>query len=771
MKKEVVAFTAAFALLTLAFFSISGENGRSARGVGVVRSVVRGRSVPDRLLVKFKDDANGAVAEAGRVQAEYVHGLKGLKYFGRIGVHVYQTSGLFEKTLRALKRDPNVAYAEPDYLLSIDATIPNDASFGQLWGLNNIGQSGGTFDADIDAPEAWDLTTGSDSVVVAVIDTGVAYSHPDLAANMWVNPGETAGNGIDDDRNGYIDDIHGINSITGTGDPMDDHNHGTHCAGTIAAVGNNGIGVAGVCWTAKIMALKFIASSGTGANSDAIECIEYAISKGAHILSNSWGSYDYGQALKDAVDDAGAAGILFIAAAGNDGYNNDGALAHYPSSYSSPNIIAVAATNRNDALSVFSGGGSNYGAYSVDVAAPGSSIYSTIRGDTYGTMSGTSMATPHVAGLAALVKSYNFALNWMQIRDRILGGVDPLPALQGKVLTGGRINATNSLIMGDVDSYLLNVTSSPTAGAAISVSPADLDGSSSGTTDFTRRYSPYTAAVTLTAPATHLGKDFGFWRLEGSHYSGELSVTAPIDFDHDLNAFYVVPLPEAIDNAALETITGGIQNGFFGQGDTSYHGGDAAQSFVIGDSQSGYMQTTVHGPGDLSFYWRVSSESGFDFLRYWADSVEIGSISGEVDWQRVEYSLGPGPHLIQWVYSKDAGASAGSDCGWVDDVQFGGAPATLAQALDAGVSAWSTGGNGGWFYQTLYSQYDADAAQSSVLSDGQEAYLETNITGPTPLSFYWRVSSESGWDYLRFYIDNVLRKLDQRGGRLDPAEL
>ena len=507
MKRKVVAIPAVCTLLTLAFFSFSGQTARSPRREAPGSGAIHGRSVPNRLLVKFKDDAKGMPAEAGRAQVEHAHNLKQIKHFGLTDVHVYRTDGPIDRTLKALARNPNVAYVEPDYIAQIDATIPNDTYFSQLWGMHNTGQSGGTVDADIDAPEAWDLTTGNANVVVAIIDTGVAYTHPDLAANMWTNPFEIAANGVDDDGNGYVDDVYGINAITGSGDPMDDHNHGTHCAGTVAAVGNNGVGVAGVCWTAKVMALKFLASSGTGAYSDAIECIEYAVGKGAHILSNSWGSYDYSQALEDAIDAAAAAGVLFVAAAGNDGYDNDGTLRHYPSSFESPNIIAVAATDRYDHLSVFSSGASNFGAHSVDVAAPGSVITSTIRGDTYGTMSGTSMATPHVAGLAALIKSYNFALNWMQIKARVLGGVDPLAAIQGKVLTGGRINAYSSLVMPETASYLLNVSSLPATGASITVNPIDLDGGSSGTTDFSRRYAPYTS-VTLTAPTTHLGLEF-----------------------------------------------------------------------------------------------------------------------------------------------------------------------------------------------------------------------------------------------------------------------
>ena len=242
-------------------------------------------------------------------------------------------------------------------------------------------------------------------------------------------------------------------------------------------------------------------------------------------------------------------------------------------------------------------------------------------------------------------------------------------------------------------------------------------------------------------------------------------MTFPLDFDHTITAHFVLPLADAIDNAALEAITGGNRGGFYGQLATSYAGGDAAQSCDISDSESGYLQTTVHGPGDLSFYWKVSSEAGSDLLSYSVDGAQMDAISGDVDWAQVASALGPGTHVVRWTYAKNAGGSAGTDCGWVDDVQFSGAPATLAQALDLSLSAWQTGGDGGWFHQTASYQYDGDAAQSSPLADGQQTYLQTTVSGPTPLSFYWKVSSEADWDFLHFYIDGELQ--DSISGEVD----
>ncbi len=358
-----------------------------------------------------------------------------------------------DKALEILSEDPRVLYAEPDFLISLEKT-PNDLGFDSLWGLHNTGQTDGAPDADINAPEAWNISTGSGNVVVAVIDTGVDYNHPDLIDNMWNNPGETGpdglggykeNNSIDDDGNGYIDDIHGINAIIGSGNPLDDHGHGTHCAGTIGAIGNNSIGVAGVNWDVSIMALKFLKANGGGYTSDAIECIDYVImmkenGTNINITSNSWGGGGYNQALYDAIANLRDAGILFVAAAGNAGINTD-IFPHYPSSYNLTNIISVAATDHNDSLAYFS----NYGASSVDVAAPGVKINSTLLGNSYGKFSGTSMAAPHVSGLAALIASENPSYDYTNIKNLILTTVDQNQNLSNKLVTGGRVNAYNAL--------------------------------------------------------------------------------------------------------------------------------------------------------------------------------------------------------------------------------------------------------------------------------------------------------------------------------------
>ncbi len=336
--------------------------------------------------------------------------------------------------LSALRATGIAATAEPDYLVHTFAT-PNDPSFSSLWGMNNIGGTTGTADADIDAPEAWDTSTGSRDVLVGIIDTGIDYTHPDLVANSWTNPDEIPGNGIDDDNNGFIDDVHGWDFYNDDSDPMDDNSHGTHCAGTIGAVGNNGIGVAGVNWSVSLVGLKFLNSSGSGNTSDAVEAVAYANTLGVALTSNSWGGGGFSQLLKDAIDAAGTQGRLFVAAAGNNGMDTDN-WTNFPSGLDCAAIIAVAATDSADQIAYFS----NYGTISVDVAAPGVAIYSTVPNASYATYSGTSMAAPHVSGAVALLKAAYPQLQGGELKTLILSSADPLPGLAGKVATGGRLN-------------------------------------------------------------------------------------------------------------------------------------------------------------------------------------------------------------------------------------------------------------------------------------------------------------------------------------------
>jgi hypothetical protein len=274
--------------------------------------------------------------------------------------------------------------------------------------------------------------------VVGIIDTGIDFSHPDLAGTAWINPGENCtgcrANGVDDDANGYVDDWRGWDFVNNDNDPFDDHGHGTHVAGTIAGLGNNGVGVAGINWTGRVAALKFLDWFGSGTMADAVRALDYATENGIRVTNNSWGGSEFSQALLDAIERFGAAGGLYVAAAGNESLDTD-TTPMYPGAYSSSAIISVAATDSRDGLASFS----NHGRTSVDLGAPGVSIYSTLPGNTYDWWSGTSMATPHVAGAAALVKAARPGASSMAIKALLLRTVDAKSSL-ADTTTGGRLN-------------------------------------------------------------------------------------------------------------------------------------------------------------------------------------------------------------------------------------------------------------------------------------------------------------------------------------------
>ena len=428
---------------------------------------------PDRLLARYKPQVDPLVAGRGLAPL----GMKvhaSLRRFPQLVVLETVPAGVDNnRSVAARRRDLRgrmeklrasglFEYVEPDYRLHA-RVAPTDSAFvsGVLWGLRNQGFYGGVPGADIQATNAWNITTGSTNVIVAVIDTGIRYTHHDLAAQMWHNPGEIAGNGADDDQDGYVDDVYGINAINGSGDPNDDNGHGTHVAGTIGAAANDGNPHVGVAWQVQLMACKFLTAEGEGYTSDAITCINYAVDKGARIINASWGGDSYSQALFDAIAAAGTHGVLFVAAAGNDAADNDTSPS-YPCNYQLDNVISVAAMDRTDKLASFS----NYGTNSVHLAAPGVDIYSCVNlSDTsYGVLSGTSMAAPHVAGAAALLLARYPSATALELRQRLLSTVTPASAYN-LVQSGGRLNAYGAL-MAQSDGRL-QVLISPASGSGV----------------------------------------------------------------------------------------------------------------------------------------------------------------------------------------------------------------------------------------------------------------------------------------------------------------
>jgi len=455
----------------------------------------KGKYVQGELLVKFKSGT-------AKASAQKAHQIAGATVIQRLNIvpnveHVRLSKGLSVKdAITQYMSNSDVEYAEPNYIRKAASTevIPNDLYFRDQWALRNTGQYAyGTAGADIKATEAWRVSTGSydTTITIAVLDTGVDYNHTDLALNMWRNLSECNGvSGVDDDHNGFIDDCAGWNFVTcesfeafedrwdksftcsqvstESNDPMDYYGHGTHVAGIIGAVGNNQTGVAGVMWRTHILPVRVFNQFGQGTDTDVTRGIDYAVKMGAKVINASWGAYGESLTLYNAISAANSHGVLFVAAAGNYSNNND-LTPYYPASYSFGNIISVAATDQNDLRVPFS----NFGYTSVDVAAPGTYIISTVptwMDNGYGYLeqdSGTSMAAPHVTGLAGLLYSYYYNFNSDQIRNMILSYVDILPSLDGWIATKGRINAFRSmsalwepfdLTLNQVSAYQVNLS-------------------------------------------------------------------------------------------------------------------------------------------------------------------------------------------------------------------------------------------------------------------------------------------------------------------------
>jgi subtilisin family serine protease len=511
--------------------------------------------VSDQVIVRFAD----GVDPQAQADINSRNGGQEVNDLGGIRAKVMRVaSGGVERAVRAYRADSRVLYAEPNYIVHAIspirgplATIPGDPSFGQLWGLRNTGQTltcpggcygsaTGTAGADIKAEPAWSVTTGNGTVVVGVVDTGIDYNHPDLTANAWSNPG-----GI----GGCAAGTHGYNAITKTCNPLDDNDHGSHVSGTIGAAGNNGVGVVGVNWNVKIMGLKFLDASGSGSTADAITAIDFAVNAkiagiNIRVLSNSWGGGGFSQALLDAINRANANDILFVAAAGNSASNND-VTPNYPSNYNAPNVVAVAATTNTDGLASFS----SYGATTVDLGAPGQDVLSTTRNNTYSYFSGTSMATPHVSGAAALVVSQTPTMNVATLKSTLLSSVDPLPSLSGRTVSGGRLNLCKAIVgCGGPP---------PAPDYSLSVSPASAtvtQGASASYTVNIARTGGFTGAVSFTISGLPAGAAGSFSPNPSSINSSALTVTTSATTPTGSYVFTVTGTSGTLSHVATATL-------------------------------------------------------------------------------------------------------------------------------------------------------------------------------------------------------------------------
>lgn len=592
-------------------------------------------AAPERVLVRFKPQMPGwrAETQAALAGARVNGRMRGL---AKLGWTVLEpvTGESAADVLRRVAASGTAAAVEFDGVAR-RAVTPDDSMYSLLWGMNNTGQTilgvAGTPGADIGAERAWDTTIGSASTIVAVVDTGVDFSHPDLAGNAWVNPGEIAGNGVDDDGNGYVDDVNGWDFANGDGtvfdpDEMDPQHpeeyndtHGTHVAGTIGAVGNNDYGVTGVNWDVQIMSLKFIGST-SGSVADGAEAIVYATDHGATAINHSWTVGATYQVLDDALAYSGGYGVLNVCAAGNNGSLDNDEYPLYPASAVATNVVAVAATDNTDELAAFS----HYGATRVDLAAPGVDILSTIPDASYAYFNGTSMATPHVTGALALLHSAYPDETSEDLRRRIESTVDVLPSLAGKVATEGRLNLAAAIAGARVvspsagDHLMRNAEATVTFEPVVGTDPAA------------------TFDVQVGLPIADLAN--------GGFEAGSLTGWTP---GGDSPARYV------------SSAAGDVHSGTYG-----------ARSGDLDNSEDSWISRSVTLPadGELSFWYWLDSEDWWDFGYVVVDGSPVWKTVEDASWTRVRLPLEAGTHTVTIGYYKDNLYSDGLDAFGIDDV-------------------------------------------------------------------------------------------------------
>jgi len=659
--------------------------------------------VPGQLLVGFRSKAD----QQSGFQLHAAIGAQRLHSYRHIATDVVQLpagADLAQYAASYLSR-PEVTYVEPNCLLHLEG-YPNDPLFGQQWGLDNTGQEGGTPGADIQAVNAWDLTAGNRDVVVAVIDTGIDYTHPDLQANMWVNETEWAGApGMDDDGNGIVDDIHGarwthLYGAPSSGNPMDDHDHGTHVAGIIGAVGNNGVGMAGINWNVRLMALKFMDSSGRGSEADELAALDYALDKGARISNNSWGGGGYSQAVKNMLAVAAASNHLFVAAAGNSGTDND-VSATYPASYDNANILSVAASDRDDGRASFT----CYGRHSVDVAAPGVDILSSLIGGVYDSFSGTSMSAPHVTGLAALLLSLRPGTSYAQLKEMILNGADPLPEWTDYTVTGGRINAWRSI-------SLINPNFRPEALTyPLRIPPGE--------------------SVTL---------DIYFTPVAAGLHTSRVFIVS-----NDTNTPVLAMNLRGEATPELMAVTPSALVDF---------SGDAGGPFT--PEQTAYTVTNT-GPGTLN--WTVAASAPWVTLTPSNGALAAGETQTAIlTLNEQAYDLEWGSHGASIVFSNHlSGLTYERRIRLITHLG-------LCDALDQCDWTWTLGGPS-WYTQTSQSHDGRDSARSGAIADGAASWISTSVRGPGTLTFWWTcILQEFFGDHLEVYLDGSIWQDGMIGG-------
>lgn len=683
--------------------------------------------------------------------------------------------------IAALRASGLFEYVEPDYIRLLNLE-PTDSAYtdGTLWPLHNVGQNNGLPGADIGALAAWDITTGSTNVIVALVDTGIRYTHRDLVANMWRNPGESGGgkegNGVDDDGDGYIDDVYGINALLGAGsvhggDPMDDCGHGTHVAGTIGAAANNGHPHVGVAWKVRLMACKAFDEKGGNSSykdyvSDTVECIDFAVVKGARIINASYGFPAFSQAEYEAIQAARGRGILFVAAAGNDGLDNDTAsLRSYPASYDLENIISVAALDRTDRLAT----DSSFGQTRVHLGAPGVDIFSCWNtSDTaYRTLKGTSMAAPHVVGAAGLVLSHHPSASLTELRRRILDGAVPIPSFTNKTVTGGRLNVFNSLVAAQHGALAVEVIP-PSGQFLVAGEPAVLAAVISDLL-------PVTNAAVTTSGATFTNLVFLDSGVAPDAILGDgvytTAFVVPTNLDHiEMTLSVSAPGWPAETNRLSYPVVARPPNDRFADRLTIQP--SRCPTSVTGANVNASRESAepehAGSPIGRSVWWSWTAP--------FSGPVKVTTAGSNLDTLLAVYTGPTLASLTLIVANDDAGgrdfyssvrfeAAAGTEYQIAADGYFMAqgqirltvlpldSTTPLADALDAPALSPSSGGDEPWLGQVCASHDGTDAARSGPLDAYGQTWLETAVVGPGTLSFWWRVSSEANCDYLRFALN------------------
>ncbi|MCH2155364.1 MAG: S8 family serine peptidase [Opitutales bacterium] len=551
------------------------------------------------------------------------------------------------------------AVVEPDFVVK-KMVSPNDTNLGQQYYLAAGSASAGS--GRIQAPDAWDVRRDASSVIVAIVDSGIDTDHPDLVGNLWSNPSETA-DGQDNDGNGLTDDIVGADFVDRDGNPQDGDGHGTHVAGTVGAQGNNSRGVTGVAWDVQLMSVRVLDDEGSGTILDIVNGLDYAREKGADIINLSLGSDSFSSSLSLAMSRLDSAGIIAVAAAGNESRNTDFSPA-YPASYSFDNIISVAASDSGDNLAGFS----NYGANSVDLAAPGDLVYATYLNGGYEFLSGTSMATPVVAGAFALLKAESPNATDEALIERLLQSVDLVNDFNLRTVTGGRLNLFRALNFDQLDGapVLSAVESNYTAAEGQDLN-LSFSASGPGTKTFTLRFGNQLLGSNTSG-------DFILSNVDESDSGTYLITVSNVDgSDSESFEVSVSSSSEALENALdvgesalVRAVTTEEAEPWSPTSSIVYSGSSALRSNDISNSESSSFTAVIEGPATVNFFWKVSSEEDYDFLKFSVDGVLVEEISGDVDWTAQSLTLESGTHTLLWTYSKDFSVSSGLDAGFVD---------------------------------------------------------------------------------------------------------